>query len=321
MSSEPDITIVLATLNNAPDLRRTLESFSGTDRSGLKVEFAIVDNNSTDETKSVIEQFRERLSIHYLHEPRRGKNAALNRALGAVKLGRLVFFTDDDVEVPNDLFPQIVNSSTRNQDCSVFGGHVHMVWPPGKAAAWATAFADSFRAYSHLDLGPDECVFPPHSVPIGPNWWLRREVLEKGYRYDERIGPGSRPYIMGSETTFLARLKRDGYRIIYAPGVRVGHRVAPRLLVEKVMIRRGLAAGRAGAVLAYEYDFGPKRYIRNNSGWMLVRGACLARWALCYALAFLSPGKTRQMLRRWDAMQGIGWNLEALRIASGRTRG
>jgi L-malate glycosyltransferase len=315
----PDITVVLSTFNNHQELRRTLNGFLETQRNGLEVEFAIIDNHSTDETKTVVESFADRLCIQYLYENKQGKCAALNRALSQLKLGKIVFFTDDDVDVPHSLFHQIIACVECNKAYSVFGGGVQLVWPGTDVPHWARALANSFKAYSHLDLGLRERAFRPPETPVGTNWWVRREVLQKGYRFDERIGPGSKRCSMGDETAFLLQLEKNGYPIMYTPKVKVGHRVPSRLLSESAIMRRGLAAGGAGALLAYEYGFGPNRYIKSDFGWRLVRAACLARWMLRYGVAFFSVGKCNQMLRRWDAMQGIGWNLEALRISLGRS--
>ena len=61
-----DISVVLATYNRANDLSRTLEGMVKTERSGISVDLIIVDNGSTDHTKSVVDSFRDRIPIQYL---------------------------------------------------------------------------------------------------------------------------------------------------------------------------------------------------------------------------------------------------------------
>lgn len=315
MIRESDITVVLTTYNNSAELRRTLEGLVNADRTGLMVDLAVIDNNSTDATPKVVEQFSSRIPIQFALERRQGKCVAQNFALNTLKLGKIVFFTDDDVDISPNLFREIIACGKRHEACKVFGGRVQLVWPPGEVPAWSTAMAKSFRAYSHLDLGPEDRSFPHEEVPVGTNWWIHREVLERGYRFDEDLGPGSARCSLGDETAFLLRLAKDGYDITYTPKAVVGHRVSPRLLDEKVILRRGFAAGKAGALLAYQYGLSGDSTASRKWGWVPLRTVCLMKWWVLYSAAFLSLSKTQRMLRLWDARQGIGWNLEALRIA------
>jgi hypothetical protein len=120
---------------------------------------------------------------------------------------------------------------------------------------------------------------------------------------------------MGDETAFLLQLVNDGFSIVYTPKVSVGHRISPRLLTQKAILRRALASGVSGALLAYGYGFGRTKRQSRNLAWTAVRAASLAKWYIWYLGAFLSLGQISRIIRHWDAMQGIGWNIEALRLA------
>jgi len=64
------VTVLIATYNRAEILRETLEAMCRVERDKLAIEFVVIDNNSTDHTKEVVESFAERLPIRYLFEPR-----------------------------------------------------------------------------------------------------------------------------------------------------------------------------------------------------------------------------------------------------------
>ena len=115
-----DISILIATYNRADILRQTLENMTCLDRDGLSVEFVVVDNNSSDHTKEVIESFTDRLPIRYLFGAKPGKSRALNRALDKVPLGKIIVFTDDDIVPHKDWLTAIVSISNRWPDYSVF---------------------------------------------------------------------------------------------------------------------------------------------------------------------------------------------------------
>src|SRR5512143_2106657 len=117
---EPDISIIIASYNRARDLCRTLEGMTKLQNEGIAFEVVVVDNSSTDQTKAVVESFSGRLPLKYLFEARSGKNRALNAALDKVKLGKIIVFTDDDVDVSPDWLVIIQSVCDRWSDCSVF---------------------------------------------------------------------------------------------------------------------------------------------------------------------------------------------------------
>ena len=68
MSSElspaaPDVTVVISTYNRSDQLRLTLESLLGQQTEGLTWEAVVVDNNSTDATRAVVELFVPSIAV------------------------------------------------------------------------------------------------------------------------------------------------------------------------------------------------------------------------------------------------------------------
>src|ERR1041385_9504474 len=92
-------SVILCTHNRAGSLKRALASLSELEvPAGLEWELVVVDNNSTDDTRAVVELAagQARLPCRYLLEPRPGKSFALNAGI-AQALGKVLVFTDDDV--------------------------------------------------------------------------------------------------------------------------------------------------------------------------------------------------------------------------------
>ena len=85
--SDLDVTVIMPTFNRAEIVRLTLESMAAMDCGDLRYEILVIDNNSPDDTKGVIQSFRDRLPVRYLFEKVPGKNNALNRGLGRCGLG------------------------------------------------------------------------------------------------------------------------------------------------------------------------------------------------------------------------------------------
>jgi GT2 family glycosyltransferase len=88
------ISIVIATKDRASYLERALASFEA-QIGAPSFEVIVVDNNSSDDTRSVA----ERAGVRYVFEPEPNRGKARNAGI-AVATGYLVVFCDDDVVAP-----------------------------------------------------------------------------------------------------------------------------------------------------------------------------------------------------------------------------
>ncbi|MBP6035789.1 MAG: glycosyltransferase family 2 protein [Azonexus sp.] len=91
----PALTVIAATHNGEPTLRRMLDSLLALEAPAGGWQLIFVDNASSDRTAAILGECRAKLPLTVLAEPGRGKNRALYRALQE-PLGELVVFTDDD---------------------------------------------------------------------------------------------------------------------------------------------------------------------------------------------------------------------------------
>src|SRR4029078_5463557 len=90
----------------------------------------------TDATPAVLNRARSRLPLTILHEPKPGKNGALNRAIDAAR-GRLLVFTDDDVEPDSRWVAEYVAAADRWPADSIFCGPVIPRFSP-ETPEWLT---------------------------------------------------------------------------------------------------------------------------------------------------------------------------------------
>jgi len=76
------ISIIICTYNRSRSLARTLDTMAALYSPGnLKWELIVVDNNSKDDTKAVVERFKRNsgLNIRYVFEEKQGLSFARNR--------------------------------------------------------------------------------------------------------------------------------------------------------------------------------------------------------------------------------------------------
>ncbi|WP_319562194.1 glycosyltransferase [Marispirochaeta sp.] len=313
MKKNESISIVLSTYNRASILEQTLNAFSMLDLDSLDVRFIVVDNNSKDNTHEVLNRYRELLPLECFFEKKPGKNVALNTAIReASSLGEIVVFTDDDIIPHLDWIVKISDASTRWKNYSVFGGRVELFWPPSNIPMWAKEIAKDPWAFAAHDLGDKEVLYPENRNPAGPNYWIRRELLEKGYKFNESIGPHPKNRIMGSETTFLYQLRENGYNPVFIPDAAVQHHVDKELLEPSGILKRAFTNGRGAARQFFlRQPDELKKYVFFKR---VKAGAGIIKWKINEWLLNYSFNDNNRVLRQIQVMKGIGWHTEMIKI-------
>lgn len=150
-----DISVVLSTYNRCDVLPRALEHLGPQQApAGLEYEVIVVDNNSTDATRAVIERFVGRdKRFRYLFEPRQGISYGRNAGITAARADAIVF-TDDDVEVSSDWIYRIHQALLQYPDADFIGGRVLPVLG-SPLPTWAHA---KMAPFALQDYGDDPVV-------------------------------------------------------------------------------------------------------------------------------------------------------------------
>lgn len=237
------LTVFIATHNGAATLPRVLASYLQLQPPEGGWKLVIIDNGSTDGSPQLIRSFADRLPLVCLSEPRRGKNRALNTGLQALE-GDLAVFGDDDGVPDADWLVQLRSAADRHRDCAVFGGPIIPVWdaPP---ADWILQWVRLAPVFCATDPAWPDGPCEPTQV-WGANMAVRADLLRKGYRFDERLGPSdSAVYAMGGETEFALRLVvAENLRCWHCKAARVGHIVPPRKMTRAWILKRAFHLGR-----------------------------------------------------------------------------
>lgn len=306
------VSVVICTYNRCENLKETLENMTRLDREGLSVEFVVVDNNSSDHTKQVIESFTERLPVRYLFEPKPGQNCARNRALEDVELGRLVVFTDDDVSPRKGWLKAIVSISERWPEYSVFGGKIYVIWPSVQIPKWAHKPNIKSLCFAEHNYAESECVYAPGQYPFSGNFWVRRDLLADGRRFDESIAWHPKNRILATETMFLQQLLEEGHSILYSHNAVLGHRISPEQLSLIYLIKRAYYRGRG---IAHTWPLCRQAMLDKHPVlWRFIRVGAIVRltFSLLTSLAALILKKPEKAMQ---TMQWIGYNVESMRMA------
>jgi glucosyl-dolichyl phosphate glucuronosyltransferase len=238
------ITLIICTYNRWRILGNALASVAGSVLpDSIDWEVLVVDNNSRDQTREVVEGFCRRYPgrFRYLFEARQGKSHALNSGVRQAR-GDIIAFTDDDVTVePTWLWN--LTAALHDEQWAGTGGRIlptrTFVPPRWMSLTDSTTGAPLFGLF---DLGdkPGKLERAPH----GGNMAFRKVMFEKygGFRTD--LGPP--PNDVGGEDTELGRrLMAAGERLRYEPSAVVRHPVIEDRLERKYFLTWWFKMGRS----------------------------------------------------------------------------
>lgn len=220
------VSVCICTRNRADSLVNTIASVLNSEyQFDRSVELIIIDNDSDDSTKDVVESFKNTpFPIKYIVEPRLGLSAARNCALTASE-NDVLMFTDDDVIVPSDWI-EGVSSMFDDDLIHAVQGRIHLHDDVRKA--WMEDMHLQFLA-----------VFDYSNAPtlVGANMSVRRSSIMAIGGFDEAFGPGTERGF-GDDTVIGFRMAKKYGEIAIYTGNPVIHRPNTNRLSRKALLDR-----------------------------------------------------------------------------------
>jgi glycosyltransferase involved in cell wall biosynthesis len=229
-------SVIVCTYNRHPSLAKALESIAASEvPESIDWEVLVVDNNSSDQTREVVEDFYLRYAgrFRYLFEPQQGKSYALNAGIRESQSEILAFADDDAIVEPDWLWN--LTQALHGGEWAGSGGRIIPVWGRPLPGWLSTDDPNTMGPFVAFDLGPESG--PLTRPPYGANMAFRREAFEKygGFRTDLGPRPGSE--IRREDIEFAQRLLVGGERLRYEAGAVVHHPV-PKARMEKGFVLR-----------------------------------------------------------------------------------
>jgi glycosyltransferase involved in cell wall biosynthesis len=209
-------------------------------------EVLIVDNNSSDRTRAVVERLAARPGppVRYAFEPEQGIPFARNRALAeALDRDFLVFMDDDEMPRPGLLAGAVRALTEEGALCA--GGRVKVTFAPGTRPRWLGDELLGFLA--EVDYGDEPFWIRDRSTPVwtanvGYRMALFREHPD--LRFDRRYNRVGHAVGGGSDAVMFWRLLDLAVPIRYCPEMVVDHHVEAWRLKRRYFLKLHFIAGR-----------------------------------------------------------------------------
>jgi glycosyltransferase involved in cell wall biosynthesis len=225
--------VIIPTYNRQDLLPSALKSLLAAEiPPGLETGITVVDNNSTDGTRKVIESFAARSGGRgrYCVERQQGRSHALNAGVKATS-GELIGVIDDDEEIDAQWFKVAFEAFT-TRDVDFIGGPYVPRWsitPP----PWLPPEYGSVVGWVN---GGDEAVpFDENygGILMGGNAVFKREVLLKVGLYTTWLGRTDKGLLSGEDEELYNRLLASGAKGMYLPALKIYHHVPAERLTRK----------------------------------------------------------------------------------------
>ena len=199
MKSFPLLSVIICTYNRAALLEKCLDSLTKQEMVRVNVEIVVVDNNSTDSTKYVVNQFQQRLpNMKYVFAKKQGLSYARNKGYEE-STGEYLVYLDDDALAPPaylSILASVINQNTPD----IVGGPAYPYYLTDKPSWFKDTYVTRLKA--HVS-GFSETV-----GVTGCNFAIRRDVLAKIGLFDPSYG------MRGNELGLLEEKKMiDLYRL------------------------------------------------------------------------------------------------------------
>ena len=241
-----DFSVIICTYNRSRHLKNILNSLAEQKVSEELIwEIVVIDNNSKDDTKDVVKDFKLKTSIpvKYFTEEKQGLSHARNRGIFESK-GKYVAFTDDDAIAEKNWVASLYEGLRRNNyECA--GGKIFLkteIELPG----WLTKELWGFLGYH--DYGDNHLNFDSDHYPFGGNMVFAREIFDRIGIFNPNYGRVGDKDFGGEEYELFTRFLNAGGQGVYIPSAIVYHVIGPEKLQKQYFRRLHYRAGEQRAL-------------------------------------------------------------------------
>lgn len=294
------VTVAIPTYNRANYLRQTLAGLTQQDYPAALLEILIIDNNSPDDTRAVVESFRD--APHpprYVHEGQQGANYARNRAIAEAR-GDILVFGDDDILMQRDWLRALLAAFEQDTAGRIgaVGGEVVPVFPEG-CPPWVEQF------HGPQALRPDAGPTKPGQVPMSANLAFRRARFAQLGMFDTTVGRRGGRVFGGEENVPIQRLRRAGYEVWFAPAAKVLHQMPASRTTLRYVMRHAFDSARSRVIgrvnLEREEGRSSTGYLWSRLPGNVLKAAGFAVLALLALLILRTGDAKKNLVRAWRA--------------------
>ena len=296
------LSIIICSYNRANYIGEALTALYHQTASLDQFEVFIIDNNSTDNTPNVFQQWRSEHpdgKFEYSTENKQGASFARNTGARLASTPWLCFIDDDAIASPN--YVENVIKHTQDQPFIVgFGGKIipkYIPTEPKLMSYYVSSLVGNF------DYAPTACAFENGKYPLESNMIVAKKVFDQVGGFNEAIpGVVGTLRIGGEGKELFYKIMALDHTIYYEPNIMVHHVVEVSKLTPEYLYR--VASGIGRGERSRTKAISSINYFKKMFEYLLKLGAAIVL-GIKYALVG-TPAKTMPVIQfRIDALKGL----------------
>lgn len=246
--SSIDISVIICSYNRADYILNAIESLYRQTIQKDRFEVWVVDNNSVDNTKALVQGYIQQhpsFQLYYINESQQGASFARNTGASLSK-GRLLCFMDDDAEAVTDYLERVLNFFSLYPDAAGLGGRIIPKYIP-EEPKWMSYYVSSM--VGNFDYSKELTVFQPGKYPLESNMIVQKKDFDAIGGFNTNL-PGVKGTLRigGEGKDFFLRLQQLNKPIYYDPLIIVHHVVEVKKLTPEYLYRVASGYGRGERV-------------------------------------------------------------------------
>ena len=239
------LSIIICTYNRAKYIGPLLDSISKNDYPTSDYEIILVDNNCTDNTRGVCEQFvatHPEIRLRYVVETEQGLSAARNKGIKEAK-GEVIIYVDDDALVDTDYIRIYAEHFAAHPETMAAGGPIEPLYET-KEPSWMSPYTKALLT-AWMNYGDKVREYPNGRYPGGGNAAYRRTVFDQVGLFNTELGRKGTALLASEEKDIFDKMKALGMLVLYLPTPVLHHIIPQAKLEEDYFNRLTLQIGRS----------------------------------------------------------------------------
>jgi glucosyl-dolichyl phosphate glucuronosyltransferase len=295
------ISAAICSYNRARFIIKAVESVFNQSINKADYEVIVVDNNSTDNTLALLQQFKADnpgLNFSYYSELNQGVSYTRTRCVQEAA-GEIVAFLDDDSVAESNWLAVMIAFFNQHPQVYSLGGKIlpdFLAQPPN----WFSRYF--FGLVGRFDLGDAEKRLTGARYPCGANMAFRRSIFDAIGYFNTAIGRSGTGLSAGEEKDIYQKILATGKEVYYLPQAVVHHAVEANKFDVDYVKRHSMGIGISERVRIKNAPFFQK---------LLKFFEYVAKWgyAIVYGLGFLIRGQWSKfhMLERFRWWVLVGY--------------
>ena len=205
----------------------------------------LVDNNCTDNTNGVCEQFaveHPEITLRYVVETEQGLSAARNKGIEEAK-GDIIIYVDDDALVDTDYIRIYAEHFSAHPETMAAGGPIEPLYET-EEPKWMSPYTKALLT-AWMNYGDQVREYPNGRYPGGGNAAYRKVVFDKVGLFNTELGRKGSALLASEEKDIFDKMKAQGMQVLYLPTPVLHHIIPQAKLEEDYFNRLTLQIGRS----------------------------------------------------------------------------